>query len=230
MTRVIDGVSTVFRRGLVGAVVVAGCASGGGCATLPVGGEAHLSPTQTTWEAARDEATRRVEVYDVLDRQADLRATLLTPRVRKAFVDERDRFHGAFARAAQRDWLAMGSADEGVDAPARRGPPGEDEVLVFVAFYASDQKTRALATRSSIWDVALTRGGHRVRPTQIEALAVSPAVIDVFPYVDRFDDVYLLHFPLVEAASGVAPLGVGELALEVRSARASCVVRWTVVD
>jgi hypothetical protein len=204
------------------------------CAALPravpASGPAHLAPAATTFDAARDEATRRSEAYEVFDRQADLRATLLTPRVRKAFVDDRDRFHGAFAADALRDWVAMGSADEGVDAPPRRGPPGEDEVLVFIAFYGSDPRTRPLATKTSIWDVALVRQGHRARPSRIESLSVSPAVVAVFPYVDRFDDVYLLHFPLVDPATGATMLGAGDLALELRSPRASCVVRWTLVD
>jgi hypothetical protein len=231
----VRGVLRIARAVVGGALVATGVLGGfgaGGCATVPAAGPAHLAPatTTTTWEAARDEATRRVEVYDVLDRQADLRATLLTPRVRKAFLDERARFHGAFAAAAQRDWVAMGTADEGVDATPQKGPQGEDEVLVFVAFYASDPKTRSLATRTSIWDVALVHDSLRVRPSRIEELSVSPAVVEVFPYVDRFDDVYLLHFPLVDAATGATPLRAGELALEVTSARAACVVRWALVD
>jgi hypothetical protein len=232
VTRLVDVVGRGVRARLGGALLVVVAASG--CAALPravpASGPAHLTPSTTTWDAARDEATRRFEDYDFFDRQADLRATLLTPRVRNAFLDERDRFHGAFAAAAQREWIAMGSADEGVDATPRKGPPGEDEVLVFVAFYASDPKTRALATKTSIWDVALVHDQRRVHPSRIEELAVSPAVVDVFPYVDRFDDVYLLHFPLVDAASGVVTLGTGDVALEVRSARAACVVHWALVD
>ncbi|MBM4280314.1 MAG: hypothetical protein FJ137_05995 [Deltaproteobacteria bacterium] len=239
MTVVLDDVRRDGRRrcpaGVLAAALALGAAAAGCAPVLPRGmraaGDALLAPAPTTsWAEARDEATRRVEVYDVLDRQADLRATLLTPRVRRAFLAERDRFHGAFAATAQREWLGMGDADEGVDAPTRPGPPGDGEVLVFVAFYASDAKTRSLATRTSIWDVALVRGGVRVAPTSIEAISPSPAVSALFPFVDRFDDLYLLRFPLVDAASGTAVLGAGELALAVRSARADCVVRWSLVD
>ncbi len=202
----------------------------GGCAGIPREGPSVLSPSTSSFQRARDEATRRAEVYVGLDRRADLRATLLTPRVREAFLRERDRFHGAFAAEAEREWIAMGSADEGVDAPMRPGPVGEHEILVFVAFYSSDPRERSLATRTSIWDVHLVRDGRRLRPATVESIRLSPAVVDVFPYVDRFDDLYLLRFPVVDAATGAAPLTAGMLALEVRSAEADCVVDWLLRD
>jgi hypothetical protein len=193
---------------------------------MPSTAPAALAPAAAGWESALAEATRRVEVYDGAMRQADLRAALLTPRLRKAFLDDRARFHGAFAAQAQREWIAMGNPDEGVDAPMRAGPPGDGDVLVFVAFYAADQKNRSLATRTSIWDVALVRGDHRVRPTTIDDVRWSPAVAEVFPFVDRFDDLYLLRFPGV-APGGAAVLAEGPLSLQVRSALADCVVGWT---
>lgn len=219
----------VLRIGAAGLACVLGLAAPG-CATIPTTAPASVGPTTTTWDAARAEATRRVEVYDSLMRQADLRATLLTPRVRRAYIDERARFHGAFAARAQRDWLAMGEPDEGVDAPMRSGPPGDGEVLVFVAFYSPDPKTRSLSARTSIWDVALVRGATRVRPTRIEEVTASPAVSAMFPFVDRFDDLYLLHFPGSDTATGTATLAPGLVSLEVRSALAGCVVGWTLAE
>lgn len=206
----------------------------GGCATVPSSGPVDLAPSTSTtsWDDELARATRRVEPYEWAMRQADLRATLITPRLRKAFLTERTRFHGRFARDAATELLAMGVVDEGVDATAIDRPKSEEQILVFVAFYAADQKNRDLAITGSIWDVALVRGGQRVKPLAIEAVRSSPAVSQVFPYVDRFDDLYLLRFPLVDAATGAEPLSPGAepLHLEIASALATCDVSWSIVD
>jgi hypothetical protein len=103
-------------------------------------------------------------------------------------------------------------------------------VLVFVAFYASDPKNRLLATHSSIWDVALTTRRGRVAPTAIDVIRSSPAVVDVFPWIDRFDDLYLLRFARSDP-SGAPLLGASEnLSLQVRSALADCAVSWSLVE
>jgi hypothetical protein len=204
---------------------------GGACTTLSSTGDAQLATnadgSDAGFPAEARSATRRSEPYDGAVRLADLRATLLTPRVRQAFIKAREGFHGAFADDLARDVVAMGNADEGVDAPTLAGPPGDGEVLVFVAMYASDQKNRDLAVSSSTWDVRLVRGAVAVKPLAIERVRRSPAVTAVFPWVDRFDDLYLLHFPMVDAATSTAVLAPGELRLDVSSAQASCAVSWT---
>ena len=205
-----------------------------GCATaLPAEGTISLAPSSSSsssssWLDELNAATRRVEPYDWAMRQADLRATLVTPRLRKAFLDERVRFHGRFATETHQELVGFGSVDEGVDADVVIDrPKGEEEVLVFVAMYVADQKNRSLSTRSSIWDTALVRGSTRIKPTKIESIRLSPAVVDVFPYVDRFDDLYLFRFPLVDPQSGLELLKPGEdLRFEARSALADCVVEW----
>lgn len=202
------------------------------CASLPQSAPvvvaADADGSTAGWREESRRATRRVEPYDWANRVADLRATLVTPRLRKAFVDDRADFHGRFAADTQRELVAFGNADEGVDAAVLAGPPGDGEVLVFVAFYASDQKNRDLAVSGSIWDTSLVRGERHVRPARIDRVRLTPAVVDVFPWVDRFDDLYLMHFPVVDAASGVAVLTPGEspLRLEVHSAIAEATVAW----
>lgn len=186
----------------------------------------------SSWPAEMQQATRRTEAYDGAMRQADLRATLITPRLRKVFLQERARFHGRFAHKTQGEWIGFGSADEGVDAHrALTHPEGEEQVLVFVAMYAADQKNRDLSARDTIWDIALVRGDRRVKALSVENVRASPAVKEVFPYIDRFDDLYLFRFPLVDASTGTAVWapGTDELRLEVTSALAECVVSWTFV-
>ncbi|MDP2340467.1 MAG: hypothetical protein Q8O67_05900 [Deltaproteobacteria bacterium] len=216
-----------MRRWLLAAPLLVSCAT-----TIPQTGGVTLPPSTSlaSWETEMAEATRRVEPYDWFMRQADLRATLITPRLRKAFLDERARFHGRFADETQRELIGLGNVDEGVDAARTIArPEGEEQVLVFVAMYAADQKNRDLSASYSIWDTALVRGDKKVKPISVENVRASPAVREVFPYIDRFDDLYLFRFPLVEASSGTALFGPGpeELRLEVKSALAECVVSWT---
>ncbi len=205
------------------------------CATaFPQTGGVTLAPpaSPSTWQEELLAATRRVEPYKWAMREADLRATLITPRLRKAFLDERDHFHGRFADETQRELVGLGTADEGVGAKKTLShPEGEEQVLVFVAMYAADQKNRDLSASYSIWDTVLVRGDKKVKPLSVENVRPSPAVKEVFPFIDRFDDLYLFRFPLVDAASGTAVWAPGpeELRLEVKSALAECVVSWTLL-
>lgn len=216
-------------------IALSALALGLGCATpWPREGGVTLAPpsSPSTWEPELLAATRRVEPYEWTMRKADLRATLITPRLRKVFLDERARFHGRFADETQQELIGLGSADEGVDAKKTLSKPEtEEQVLVFVAMYAADQKNRDLSASYTIWDTHLVRGDKKVKPLSVENVKASPAVAEVFPYIDRFDDLYLFRFPLVEASSGTAVLAPGpeELRLEVKSALADCVVSWTLV-
>jgi hypothetical protein len=164
-------------------------------------------------------------------RAADMRATLITPRLRKAFLEHRGEFHGQFARTVAKDLVQMGNADEGVDAPMKSKPDAEEQVLVFVAMFVTNQKERDLAANTTIWDTKLVRGTASVKPTKIESLRMSPAVPEVFPYVDRFDEIYLMRFPLVDAQgrSFLTPGGEA-LRLEVKSALADAVVEWELAE
>lgn len=221
-------VARLLATGLM-AIVVGACAS-----TTPIDGPVGLTAAAplSPWEVEVERATRRAEPYEWAMRQADLRATLITPRLRAAFAADRSRFHGRFANDTARELVSFGVVDEGVDATALAGPKGEEQVLVFIAFYAADQRNRDLAIKGSIWDVALVRGAVRVKPIAIEPVRSSPAVAEVFPFVDRFDDLYLLRFPLVDPATGFSPLTPGKepLRLEIASAVTTCAVSWSLVD
>jgi len=93
--------------------------------------------------------------------------------------------------------------------------------------YVADQKNRDLSANYSIWDTVLVRGDKKVKPLSVENVRASPAVKEVFPYIDRFDDLYLFRFPLVDLnGTAVWAPGPDELRLEVKSALADCVVSW----
>jgi hypothetical protein len=182
--------------------------------------------TKPSWDAEVMAATRRHESYDWMMRTADLRATLITPRLRQAFITNRQQYFGRFADDQAQDLVSLGRPTEVVDAATKSGPTAEEEVLVFVAMYAADQKNRDLSASYSIWDVVLERDGARVKPTSVENVRSSPAVRSMFPFVDRFDDLYLFRFPLVDAKSGASLLQAGTLVLRADSALAQVQVGW----
>ncbi len=213
-------------------VAVAVALLGTSCAPLSQSGTVTMTPAaepqDDAWRTEVVSASRRHEPYDYTTRQADLRATLVTPRLRQAFAKDVRRFHGRFAKDTRKELLALGDVDEGVDPDkviAR--PESEEQVLVFVAFYATDQKHRDLAIKGTIWDTHLVRGAARVKPLKMQSVRHTPAVRELFPYVDRFDDLYLVRFPAV-TPEGEALLSPGDepLRLEVSSAVASCAVDW----
>lgn len=171
--------------GLVSAAMLllqVGCAS-----TYAAEGPVALVPSPSTaptanWNDELALATRRHEPYLYAVRQADLRATLITPRLRGAFAAERAHFHGRFAADTSRDFLSFGTVDEGVDAPkviAR--PEGEEQVLVFVALYVANQKNRDLAVKGTIWDTVLIREGRRIKPWPSSSFASRPRSLRCFP-------------------------------------------------
>jgi hypothetical protein len=183
------------------------------------------------WQDVLADHTRRDEPYLWAMRQADLRATLVTPRLRQAFAKHRDEFHGRFAEQTNQELVALGSADEGVDAAMKPQPDSEEQVVVFVAMFVADQKNRDLAASYTIWDTHLVRGNAKVKPIRIESVRISPAVMEVFPHVDRFDDVYVMRFPRQDAAGAPFFSPGGEpLRLEVKSALAHAEVEWAISE
>jgi hypothetical protein len=173
------------------------------------------------WEAVVAEHTSRAVVFDGADRKVDLRATLITPRLRSAFVAARDRLYGRVTRDFNDELVALGLEES-----------TEEEVLVVVTFYASDLKHRDLAASYTIWDTTLARGKARVDPKALETERFSPALKALFPHADRFDSVYLVRFPVRDEKTGTTMFSPGDdpLTLEVKSAIAEAVVGWKLRD
>ena len=229
--------SRMHLGSLVRTVVVTGLALAPAlvtsCASVPPAGTAHLAPSDgASWTDVLHENTRRVETWSSTLRTADLRATLITPRLRRAFIQSRAQFHGQFARERFMDLVALGDKDQGVDAPMTTHPDAEEQVIVFASLYVQNQKNREVAIHSSIWDTHLVRGKASVAPSHIDVVKISPAVVSMFPYVDRFDDVYVFRFPIVDAATGTSFTAPGDepVRLQIQSALADAQVSWTLVQ
>lgn len=217
--------------------VVAVLLLGASCTTMPRTGELEIAapvPRERAdaWEQVVHEHTRQVEVYHWAVREVDMRATLVTPRLRSAFIAAKERLHGRAAHSFAADLVRLGAPpDEGVDAPMLSRPKAEEEVVIYMAFYARNRAYRDLAAGYSIWDVELVRGDTRVRPLRLRQEAYSPALKALLPHIDNFDDVYVARFPLVDPITG-APMFSTDgppLRLEVKSAIGYAIVEWSPV-
>jgi hypothetical protein len=206
-----------------------------GAACGPKSGQVKLTEQverQGQWQKVLKEHTRRNQHYLWSSLEADLRATLVTPRLRSAFVQDRGSFHGAIAREFGDDLLKLGEPpDEGMDAPLQTRPDAEEEVLVFISMFVRDAKHRDLDASYSIWDIELMRGEAVVRPIDVERVRYSPGLVDIVPYVDRFDKSYMLRFPLVDADTGQPMMSPGgePLRLRIVSALGEVITEWKLV-
>ncbi len=211
---------------------------GSSCFGARFSGPVHVTPpshdaagTPSDWDAVLLEHTRRSEPYDWAMRTADVRATLVTPRLREAFLANRERFHGRFSQQTAHELIAMGVVDEGVDAQMKSHADAEEQVVIFVAMFVADQKNRDIAASYTIWDTELVRGTTHVKALKIEPVRMSAAVREIFSYVDRFDDLYIVRFPL-QSARGVGFLAPGAepLRLQIRSTVAHADMQWDIAE
>jgi|GEM_PF-974726 len=213
-----------------GVLFAASLALAGATCSQPQGNvDVRPATADVSWSDALAEHTRSVRVWNLLLMEARLKATLVTPALRSAYLQNRVDFHGRFAKDLHKELVGYGQRpDEGVDAEMMSGPEGESELLVIASFYVADRINKDLNSSYSVWDTRLVRGDTEVEATKIESLHNDPAVVEVLPYVDRFDDVYLLRFPLV-GDDGGALMGPGddELRLEIRSAKGTAAVSWS---
>lgn len=231
-----NGFLALFVGACVGAWT---CACACACTGIATGqarqsGSVSIAPggaEKSDWRSLVASHTRRDEAYDYAVRQADVRATLITPALRKAFIDARVEFQGKFAEQTERELVAMGEPDPGVDVESRPQPESEQQVLFFVAMYVTDQKNRDIGASYTIWNTTLARGTAAVRPIKIESIKHSPAVTDIFPFADRFDDLYLVRFPLTDAAGKPFLMpGADPIALRIESALAALEMQWTLTE
>lgn len=191
------------------------------------------TPDNPSWSEEVKSHTRRAQTYNIPDLVAEIDATLVTPRLRSAFIHDREKFHGRVANELEMELLAMGRRpDEGMDRPVLTHAASEEQVLVIVTFFVADQRYRDLAASYSVWDTTLVRGKASVKPLRVEELRNDVSTAALFPHTDRFDKVYLLRFPLVDLKTGAPMLSPGgdPLSLQVHSALGDLDAEWTLEE
>ncbi len=211
--------------GLLLALVVA-CATAKGPVKMTEGVSA-----AGAWHRVLEEHTLRAQLwYGLVFHSADIDCTLVTPRLRSAFIADRDRFYGEIADDLAADLQNLGKRpDEGYDAPMARAPVAENEIVIYAALWAADTDFRDLGTDYTAWTIQLKRGPAMVIPREIDKLRNNEALAAIMPHVDRFDNVYVLRFPMVDADTGTAMFTPGgePLHLEVKSALGVATFEWS---
>jgi len=66
----------------------------------------------------------------------------------------------------------------------------------FVSLYAAAKGMDNLEGPKSLWDLNLNVGGQLYKPLSIEVLKLSPFYGKFFPYIDRWDRLYRVVFPV----------------------------------
>jgi hypothetical protein len=143
------------------------------------------------WAAVRNSATRRAVLFDQFQQRAILTATYLSPSVRAART------------ARMSEWLGWTPQElnDRLQAESAEGAKYDD---FLVAMFTTDRKSNDLDSRKSVWRLALRLDtGEEVVTHDATALDADATIVNLFPYVSPFDDVYRVRFNRVPGG----PLG-----------------------
>ncbi len=140
------------------------------------------SPLEGDWAAARDAATRRVQLYDGLEHRATATATHLGLPEREA----RARRMGA--------WLGWTAAELDAHLAQERAEAEAGEEFL-VALYTAKRLDNDLDSPATIWHLAVRTPGGEVTALRAQAIDADATIAELFPYVGVFDTVYRVRFP-----------------------------------
>jgi hypothetical protein len=201
----------------------AGCATSSG--PVPVSKPAG----DLAWADVVAEHTREDDAWHYAVRQADLRATLVTPRLRGSFAAHRGEFQGKPATEFE-ELLLLAEPPKDLrkdELPEAEQP--EAQVIVFACLYVTDLVNRDIAAGYSEWETTLSRGKASVTPVKIKNLRNTPGIKELLPHADRFDEIWVIRFPLNDPESGASLLAPGgePLKLRLASAMADVSVEWS---
>lgn len=223
--------------------------------SLPQTGSLHPTASSTgsqapdvlPWSDLVRVHTRRGVVYSDagLLRQFDLRATLMTPRLLTAWENGYADAHGRELEGLERTlyetslWPSLSSETNGSEGnpvnqvdQAESGAP-EPMLWFLVSSYVTDQPHRDLGATYSIWDITatwITPDGQKetLYPKVIDEQRFSPAMTELLPHTNDFDDIYAIGFPVSAFMLHDLPpwQAGGQVELHVKSALASTSLLW----
>jgi hypothetical protein len=159
-----------------------------------VGPATKPSTNEGTWADARDRATRKAKLYDLLDDVAFATATYQSPAVRAARVERIAEWKGSLPAERQ---AAM-------DKENAEAAEGEDFLL---AFFSEDRRANDLATDRGTWRVALVvNGNEQTVASKVTVVKRDPTLQALYPYVTDFDTLYRVRFPRFPGPKALADL------------------------
>jgi hypothetical protein len=139
-------------------------------------------PDDAGWKQRRDQSTRQMTSYDGFLHRATATATYLSPEVREA-------------RARQlATWLSWSPEELERQLAAERAEAERYDDFV-VSFFAADFISNDLDAPRSIWRMAVELPGVVVLPVLVRSVDRDATITTLYPWVGKFDTVYVLRFP-----------------------------------
>jgi len=139
--------------------------------------------------------TREGQGYSGLEHKITVKATLISPMLRRAFsvrFPEVYGYGGQITRTEMRDV----------------SPETESTLNFFVAVYTADFRWNDFNKTTSIWHVTLDildgfdgKSTQSFDTTAIERVKIDENMRTIYPYMNTFETGYLFRFPMQDAAS-----------------------------
>jgi hypothetical protein len=199
------------RLGLATLLGLAACPAG-----RPVslyGSDAPLSAEQypeilTNW-------TRSAKVYQLLDNKLFVTATFHAPEFRRAFAVAFPDIYGHGGKITRRELVDLSG---GV----------EQYHTFFLSVHTPDVRWNDLAKNDSIWHCSLRGSGEAsVSSEEVVPVKVDENLRAVYPYIGRFDKIYLVRFPLTDPLHRmVIDATTTAFSLRIASALGSAELTW----
>ena len=131
--------------------------------------------------------TRSAKIYKGLDDELFISATFHAPELRRAFAVAFPEIYGHGGAITRQELVDLTGGIE-------------EYVNFFVAIYTPDIKWNDLERPDSIWRLTLISSNE----VAVDAKEIVPIRMDanlhvVYPYIGRFDKVYVVRFPLTDA-------------------------------
>ena len=201
-------------RGLIQGLLLLGLCS---CKPAPVSLFSAPEPLEARdYKTVLAKWTRADKVYKALDNKIFLRGTFHTPEFRRAFAARFPDIYGVGGDITRRELVELGGEVE-------------EHYNFLLSVHTPDRDWNDFEQKDSIWRISLVNDqGVDVDATEIRPIKIDANLRQVYPYVTRFDRLYLVRFPLADALDRVlltpdtagmqlraaSALGVAELSWE----------------
>ena len=177
--------------------------------TLEVGAEDY-EDVFCTW-------TRSSQIYQGLDVKMFIDATYHAPEFRRAFAQAFPDVYGHGGDVTRRELVEL-----------------TDNVEQYHTFFLSVHtpviKWNDLERDDSIWRLRLTSSNQAsVAPSKILPVKIDENLRVVYPHIDRFDQAYLVRFPLSDSqGQAVLAPGIKDFRLRIASALGNAELSWKI--
>jgi hypothetical protein len=159
--------------------------------------------------------TRSDKIYKGLENKLFVTATWHAPEFRRAFAVAFPEIYGHGGNVTRRELVDL---------------TGDVEQYhnFFMSIYTPDRKWNDLEQDDSIWRVNLIGSDEvAVDPAEILAVKIDANLRAVYPYISRFDEAYIVRFPLADPMHRmVIDSHSTHVSLRIASALGAAEMRW----